>query len=1014
MDTNESRLIKAIQERKLVVIVDLPVFGTHADGLSKDILISEVAGKSSAPTGLTFEQIVDWGVRNQGREEFVNLFQRIVSKNDNRAPRYYKLLKEIGVKYIVEAHYCPFWRNEAIDNGDMESSSFYSRDQDFSFTENKQVVVSLFGDTEYNKEKLVLSQNDFNGFFANANSVSASVRSIFKNTILFVDFDPNSERFKAIYDFICQQNGRYLFEAFLISSVETGSLAYGRDENLITIHADAYGYIKNAISQIKAKEAAVNIDDGEDFLPGVPYKYLQSYEQNEHGIFFGREREIEELYLRVCGAKQIAMLTSPSGYGKTSVINAGLIPRLKKTNDYDVYYVRSGRNPWESIVRDVFGKDVNSFDFDDLIKSNLFEKKYQFIIIDQFEECFVDSGMEDLNRINSEISRLLNACPNISLLISIRQDFFTYLFRFKFLSNAQINSAYSLEALGQTSAADAIKKPAECGAYKFSYEEGLVEEIINDLSASEENGAPSVDPSQLQIVCFFLYQELRNRETAVVTKAIYNELGKADGILENYIDQSLKNSDEKRRRLGKEILKCLVSSMKTKIPKTVRGIYGELASKVGSECELNEIIEWLVGVRLLRTRTVDKDEKVYELAHEYIIKKINEWMDNEAWKIKEVSELFRATYKNWTLYKAIMPKSQYDDLWRYRNKIDFLPDEKSYILLCLISYGRYDYDREELRYWIAENKNNSCCKKDLVYAMQEFTGKKRIFAGVLLSVLCPMEDTFHIIYGALVRNINPHLSSMEKEIETLGEKVDAGFSKKMHSLLNEVRTAEMCIVDAGHSVKLGLSKKERDSIIKKGDIGNRLKPYFPEKERLVSFSSFMIDMYTVTNRMYAEFDEKHHYSKEQEDYPVVNVDYIQARAYAEWWGKDLPTEDEWEYAARGKDSYFYPWGNDWDCEAEKNKAECDKRCNTSFTGTDGTRSAKDYKKGMSPFGCYNMSGNVWEWTKTKAEDSSEKMIVKGGSWSMIGIMPWTWYRFSYSSQNGYHNVGFRCVLRERS
>lgn len=1013
MNANESKIMKAIQDHKLVVIIDLPLSNTRLNELSKVKLVHELIKRLPAPSNLTFEQIVDWGVRNQGKEEFIPLLNRIMNHDGNKAPGYYKLLEEIGVKYIVDAHYSPLWRNEISDNIAMGNYSFYSRDQDFSFTKNGQIIVSLFGDTEYNKEKLILSQNDFNGFFADANSISPSIRSIFKSTILFIDFDPNSDRFKCIYDFICQQNGKYPSEAFLISNTSAEQLAYGAAENLTIIKSDVFDYISALASQIKAASPISNVDAvDESILPPVPYKYLQSYEQNEQGIFFGRKKEVDELCCRVSASRQIAMLTSPSGYGKTSLINAGLIPALRKTNDYEIYYVRSGRNPWKSIIEDVFYENPDSFSLDNLEISRLSAKRYQLIIIDQFEECFVYSTPEDLNQINDEMSRLLERFPTITLLISIRQDFYTYLFKFKFLSIAQINSTYSLEPLTYLNAIDAIKEPTQFTAYNFSYEDGLVEQIIKDLSASEEKENPSIDPSQLQIVCYFLYQELQSRKGTIITTEIYNELGRANGILENYIDQSLKNSDEKRQRLGKEILQCLVSSMKTKIPKTAKAIYSELALKAESENEIKDIMEWLVNVRLVRTRTIDADEKVYELTHEYIIKKISEWMNTETWKLKEVSELFRAGYKNWTLYNAIMPKSQYDEVWKYQDRINFSLQEKSYVLLCLISYG--DYDKEELKHWISENKNNLYCNEDLSYAMKEFTGRKRIFAGVLLSVLYPTDQTFNTIYETLSQNINPHLSAVEDEIKELGENVNADFSKRMHDLLNKVRTLEMCMVDANKSVRLGLSLKERNKIIKKQDIGNRLKPYFPDGERKISISNFQIDIYTVTNKMYAEFDENHHYNKGQEDYPVVNINIEQAYAFAHWWGKDLPTEDEWEYAARGADFRFYPWGDDWDYEAEKNKAECEKMCNTSLTGTDGSRSVKDYKNGKSPFGCFNMSGNVWEWTKTEVKGDSRKLIVKGGSWSMMGIMPWTWYRFFYSSQNGYHNVGFRCVLRGKS
>lgn len=1009
-----NRLMEAIQKHKLVAVVDLPLTTAHPNELSKNNLISELKKKLSVTGNLTFEQIVDYGLRKQGKETFIPSLNRIINHN-NKASGYYKLLEDMGIKYIVDTHYSPLFRNEIEDSGNIGNYSFYNRDEDFSFNEDGQVIVSLFGDTEYNKEKLIISQNDFNGFFANSNSISSSLRSIFKSTILFIDFDPNSDRFKRIYDFICQQNGKYPSEAFLISAATADQLSYGLNENLTIIRTDVYDFMNNLISKLNVIEPILDVDVNNIYtLPQVPYKYLHSYEQTEHSIFFGREKEISELFLRVRGTRQIAMLTSLSGYGKTSMINAGLIPAIRKTNDYDVYYIRSGNNPWRSVVNEVFHKNPDSFMLDKLSIKELSEKRYQLIVIDQFEECFVDSTVDIIAEIDDKMRQFLNHFPTISLLISIRQDFFTCLTKFKFLNDAQINSTYILEPLTCSNAIEAIKKPTEFKIYNFSYEEGLVEQIIKDLSTNEDKGNSYIDPSQLQIVCYFLYQELQNRREFVISVEIYNKLGKANGILENYIDESLKKYDDKRQFLGKEILKCLVSSKNTRISKTSSEIYLELTSStrfenIYSKNDIKFMIERLVNARLVRTRTVSDGKQVYELTHEYIIKKINEWMDTETLKFKEVSELFRVEYRKWELYNTIMPQKQYNEVWKYRNRINFNLQEKSYILLCLISYA--DYNNEELKYWIFQNKDNSFCNADLTYAMNKFKGKKRIFAGVLLSILYPVDDTFKKIYVALSDNINPHLSSVETEIKELGENINDDFSREMHRLLNRARTSEMRLVNANNSVRLGLQAKSRDKIIKKYDIGNRLKPFFPENERTVAFSQFLIDKYTVTNRMYAEFDENHYYNEDQADYPVVGINLEQAMRYAHWWGKDIPTEDEWEYAARGNDFRHFPWGNDWDYESEKDKIESEKRCNTSLTGTDGARSSKEYPNGTSPFGCFNMSGNVWEWTKTYALNDLNQVIVKGGSWSQQGIMPWTWYRFSYSKETGYQNVGFRCVLR---
>lgn len=1013
MISDNNQILDAVQNHKLVVIIDLPLSSLNSNELSKSKLADELKANLSITHNMTFEQIIDYAIRAQGREKFLPLFSRIMSRN-NKSPEYYSLFEKLGLKYIVEAHYSSAWRNEIIDKGEIENYLFYNRYDDFSFSEDKQIIISLFGDIEYNKDKLIISQNDFNGFFSNANNISASLHSIFKSTILFIDFDPNSDRFKSIYDFICQQNGKYPSEAFLVSKEEAKELAYGARENLTIIKADAYEYINELVSQIKSLSPNVNINNNvEKVLPQVPYKYLHSYEQSEHMIFFGREREISELFLRVRGAKQIAVLTSLSGYGKTSMINAGLIPELKRTNDYDVYYVRSGINPWESIVNEIFHKDSDKIIFDELNIKQFSVKKYQLIIIDQFEECFVDSTTETLLEIDGKMNKFLHLFPTVSLLISIRQDFFTHLTKFNFL-DAQINSTYNLEPLTYTSAAEVIRKPTEIESYNFFYEDGLVEQIVEDLSVKGDEKEVYIDPSQLQIVCYFLYQELQNRKETIITAEIYNELGKANGIIENYIDDSLKKYNEKSQILGKEILKCLVSSKNTRVSKTSKEIRKELSSNVEvkreySDNEIKFMIKQLTNIRLLRTKTISDEENVYELTHEYIIKKINEWMDADTVKFKEVSELFRDGYIKWTRYNAIMTQNQYNEVWKYRNRINFTSQEMSYVLLCLISY--VDYDKAQLKYWINQNSGNIFCDHDLTYAINEFKGKRRIFSAVLLSILCPGEDTFNKIFNALSDNINPHLFTVENEIKDLGLPIDADFSKRMHELLRDATLSGMCAIPANNNIRLGLSEAYCNKIIKKHGLGKWMKSFFPENERKVSFETFWIDMYTVTNKMYAEYDENHYYNEEQADYPVVGINFEQARAYAQWWKKDLPTEDEWEYAARGMDFRYFPWGNDWDYEEEKKKKEYEKRCNTSLTGTDGARSSKEYPNGISPFGCFNMSGNVWEWTKTNVIDDEKRVIVKGGSWSQIGVMPWTWYRYLYAKESGYQNVGFRCVLR---
>jgi formylglycine-generating enzyme required for sulfatase activity len=172
---------------------------------------------------------------------------------------------------------------------------------------------------------------------------------------------------------------------------------------------------------------------------------------------------------------------------------------------------------------------------------------------------------------------------------------------------------------------------------------------------------------------------------------------------------------------------------------------------------------------------------------------------------------------------------------------------------------------------------------------------------------------------------------------------------------------------------------------------------------------FWIDTTPVTNAEYARFisatDHKppqhwkgEHPPKEIAAHPVTYVSWYDAMAYAEWAGKRLPTEEEWEKAARGTDGRTYPWG-----EEEPTPDLCNFGENEGGT----TPVGKYSPQGDSPYECVDMAGNVWEWTASDYDD--KKKVLRGGSW---GHYPYG-VRCANRIRNGpdvaWDNYGFRCA-----
>jgi formylglycine-generating enzyme required for sulfatase activity len=756
--------------------------------------------------------------------------------------------------------------------------------------------------------------------------------------------------------------------------------------------------------------------EGSPPFPERPYKFLDYLEAADQPIFFGREQEVNHLVQRIM-AHKLTVLFGQSGVGKTSLIKAGVTPRLEEEG-YTYLYLRVLREPAASIKSSlspvlsrspersegsVEGQDATSpisnlqsptSDLCSFLEATLPSESRLVVFLDQFEEFFVRLGKATRAAFAEELAACLESDLDLRFVLSLRDD---YLGRLHSLSaqlpDDPLANRFCLENLNVEKARLAVTQPAQ--AFKLRYEDELLETLLDDL---EQGG--DVKPPQLQIVCHKLYESLVDSgewvegsgRSGLFTLESYKELGGAEGILADYLNDALAElPDDAARERAWAVLRSMITVGETRVTLTIQEMTRQkIAYKLGlSEDQVDKSTSYLRDRRLIRwlpAGTEAEEERAFELAHEYMLGKVWEWVCEEDAVLSRASDLLRRELSNYQKLGLLMDYDGLEVVNEAREVLSFSTEELELIFRSTLAAGY------EMEYWLEKARESGLAVEGFLRdQLESAVPSSRANVAKVLGelVLSPaLEEAIlrrnrEVWLKVLLKDDYPNVRvAARKSLMKIG-------TEQALTALRSNPPSDMILIPAGDFLM--------------GD-----------EKQSVHVDAFYIDKVPVTNAEYAKFVEATGhppppnwqerggtYPPDRANHPVVFVNWFDAQDYAAWAGKRLLTEAEWEKAARGTDGRVYPWG-DWFDKV---------MCNASEVGIGGTTPVGKYSPfGDSPYKVCDMAGNVWEWTATDWAPGSSSKVQRGGSFANRGSYARCAYRYLGLPEPRNPNVGFRCGM----
>lgn len=443
--------------------------------------------------------------------------------------------------------------------------------------------------------------------------------------------------------------------------------------NIAQVGGDVYGDI------VAGNKITITylIDQARGKIDADPYKFLSAYEISDKDRFFGRTTAVDDIISRLPLNRAI-IINGRSGAGKSSLIHAGLIPRLTEYN-YHFLSFQDYADPLQQLYKHVAHNPIfrpfldHTHSLCEFLKTITRQQDWHLVLIfDQFERFFLHVAPELQRQLIQELKSCFESDltgEELDLIFALREEFygrFVSEFEAAIPTFRNTTQRVDLHPLTRAEAREAIVRPLERISMKIGYNEDFVNTVLLPGLMGESSGGVEVDPPHLQIVCNQLYKKAKHDYADKLARGgvveidwqIYESLGETQGILDSYLDDFVDRAAQKSkdgRKVLHSMLKLMVETTGIRKFRSLQELQRGLPD-VAPE-QVAGYIQALQIERILETRQQD-DVVRYSLSHEVMVEKVQSWSDKREFERKKAKEILEHGIAEWKITEALLNEKQ--------------------------------------------------------------------------------------------------------------------------------------------------------------------------------------------------------------------------------------------------------------------------------------------------------------------------------------------------------------------